>query len=409
MFRKIISNLSFSPALVWQLGYYAKSIRKEEIKRRLGLIFIILALIVQSLMIFQPAEPANASNLNDMVNGGIGSSIDNFLSPYDSNTKHLKDIANYIGITREEITSTKLGSWNSDNKISWGILEYFTYAQGERQHIIKDSFDQQIVSIYSRPSKLFNNKSTTGWFGVSSKIGWFGIEQNSGNIVTERLPISVLQKCLTKDVSCEPCPNNDLLPLKDSSCTPNLVKSISATNISQGFLDASSINAVPSDQISYTISVENTGKTPINLDLTNNLSDILEYSTLIDNGGGSTDNGANVISWSNITLEPNSKQTRTFVIKLLDEIPATAQGISNPESFDCKITDTFGNSINIQINCPIQKDLEKIIMQSPKIDPFNNFIFSATVLLLASFLSARAHLIKKEIRSIRKNISTGTI
>jgi len=38
MFRKIVSNLPFSPALVGQLGFYAKRLRKEETTRRLGLI-----------------------------------------------------------------------------------------------------------------------------------------------------------------------------------------------------------------------------------------------------------------------------------------------------------------------------------------------------------------------------------
>ena len=30
MFRKLVSNLAFSPALVGQLGFYAKRLRKEE-------------------------------------------------------------------------------------------------------------------------------------------------------------------------------------------------------------------------------------------------------------------------------------------------------------------------------------------------------------------------------------------
>ena len=55
MFRKIVSNLPFSPALVGQLGFYAKRLKKEETTRRLGLIFIALALVVQSLAVFQPS------------------------------------------------------------------------------------------------------------------------------------------------------------------------------------------------------------------------------------------------------------------------------------------------------------------------------------------------------------------
>jgi len=43
MFKKIVSQLSFSPALVAQLGFYARRLRKEQATRRLGLVFVGLA------------------------------------------------------------------------------------------------------------------------------------------------------------------------------------------------------------------------------------------------------------------------------------------------------------------------------------------------------------------------------
>jgi len=109
MFRKIVSNIAFSPALVGQLSFYAKRLRKEEATRRLGLVFVALALVVQALAVFQPPESANASNRNDFVSGGLGlganKSINNFLTPYDTNSNHLRDVMNYTGITRQEIAS----------------------------------------------------------------------------------------------------------------------------------------------------------------------------------------------------------------------------------------------------------------------------------------------------------------
>jgi hypothetical protein len=421
MFRKIISNLSFSPALVWQLGSYAKKVRKEEITRRLGLIFIALSLIVQSLIVFQPPESANASNPNDFVTGGIGSSIDNFISSYDSNAKYLKDIANYIGITKNEISSVQIGSWKVDNTISWGLLPHFSYTQGERQHNIVDANNDNVATIYSRPMKLLLNTNATvqGWIGNSSIIGWFGIEQNSGNIITNKLPPTLSTECLvnsntkTQNNECSVCPNNDIITISNLSCAPSIIKSITATNISRGFLDASSINAVASDQISYTITIENIGSKATTAKLSNNLSDILEYSTLIDSGsgdsgGGILNNSTNEISWSDIILDANSKQTRTFSIQLLDTIPVTARGNSNPVSFDCKITNTFGNSIDINIDCPIQKSVESMITKLPTINIFGNILFAITIIMIGIYFHARAHQIKKEIRLIRKDTSAGT-
>ena len=56
MFRKLVSNLSLSPAIVGQLSFYAKRLRKEEATRRLGLIFTALALVVQSFTLLAPPE-----------------------------------------------------------------------------------------------------------------------------------------------------------------------------------------------------------------------------------------------------------------------------------------------------------------------------------------------------------------
>lgn len=396
MFRKIISNLSFSPALVWQLGHYYKIVKKEEVTRRFGLVFIILSLIVQSLIVFQPPEPANASNTNDMVLGGVGTSINGFLSPYDSNTRQLKDIVDYIGITRNEIQSAKLGSWENTKKETWGLVPHFSFAEGERQFDINIINNKQPVTVYTRPSKLLNtpDDKSYGWVGNSTKIGWFGIVQNSGNLVTEKLPSPSSKGC------------NDL------SCVPEITRSTTANNISQGFVDASTITAVASDQISYTITIGNTSNSPVTTPLNDNLSDILEYSILIDDGGGGggiLDESTRVLSWSDITLDPKSEQTRTFVVKILDEIPATAQGVSSPVSFDCKITNAFGNSIDTSIDCPAQKTVERVINSLPRIGLLGNIIFAIIILTLSIYLYLRSHQLKKEIRIIRKDTSTGTI
>ena len=102
MFRKIVSNLAFSPALVGQLGFYAKRLRKEEATRRVGLVFTALALVVQSFAVFSPPEAANASSGNDMISGGY-SNISTYLANYDRNTNNIKDLFTSLGISRQNI------------------------------------------------------------------------------------------------------------------------------------------------------------------------------------------------------------------------------------------------------------------------------------------------------------------
>ncbi len=264
MFRKIISNLPFSPALVGQLGVYSKRLNREEKARLIGLLFLILTLGLQLIASIQPSESANASDT---------------------------------------------------------------------------SFSTAKTAIYDK----------------------------------------------------------------------NIIQSLTAINSSQNYIDANSVAAQANDQIDYTASIKNIGKTPIKTRITVQISDILDYATIIDTGGGTINTAAGTISWPESTLKTNDNQTRSFVAKILDKIPATAQGVNNKNSFDCKLTNTFGNSINIVIECPNQKIIERIDSQLPRTSALDGILFTASVLIVASYLYVRTVQIKKEVRLIRKDSSTGTI
>ena len=449
MFKKIVSNLPFSPALIGQLSFYAKRLRKEEFTRRLGVIFVVLALVVQSIAVFQAPESANASNASDMVNGGLGDSLSNFLKPYDDNTKHIKDVMNYAGITRSEIAAAKLTTFKVGEKLSWGFVSKFSYKQGERQHNITNDDGKKVTTIYSRPLALWNGAdvSVKGWVGHSEKMGWFAVMQACGNLVTNTVPTikkdvptptpvpvpvpkptptptpapaptptptpaprcALNNSLLATDSNCAACPGNDTIWLYDSACAPNIVRSKTATNTSQGFVDASSVTAEAGDRISYTISIENTGLESTTVKLDDNLADVLEYSTLTDNGGGTLNSSTGVLSWADITLSPNSKQTRTFIVKLPDVIPTTAKGSSEGTSYDCIITNTFGNSISVKVQCPTIKVVEQVVEKLPVTGPAENMLFIGVVLAVATYFYARTRQIKKEIHLIKQDAVAGIV
>lgn len=272
MFKKIVSNLPFSPALVGQLGFYAKRLRKEEATRRLTLMFVALTIVVQSMVVFQPSISANATNLPE------------------------------------------------------------------------------------------------------------------------------LPKCIVNSQSL----------VSDPLCSPNITKSKTSVNTSQGYVNASTVTANASDQISYTIAITNSGSVSTSAKLEDNLLDVLDYATLIDNGGGTLDTKG-VLSWPDITLSPNDTQTRTFVVRLLSSIPSTAQSTNNPASYDCILTNTFGNSTNINVSCPTPKIIEKVATELPKAGSTENMLFACIVLAIAAYFYARTRQLEKEIHLVRKNTNVGTL
>lgn len=413
MFKRVISNLSFSPTLVGQLGIYSKKLKKEQTIRKFGLIFVILTLIIQYLIIFQPPESANTSNRNDMIIGGINTkesdSLDKYLAEYDSNKRNLQSTLTYLGITKNEIIATKSTSFKVGNRYIWSFTPKYSYAQGERQYSVNNSQGKLLTTVYARPLNLQNNPNdqVQGWVGDSAKLGWFAIIKPSGNLVTEIAPKPASAvKCTTNNTACSTCSDNSTLWI-DPTCKPSIIKSQVVNNITQNTTAASVITKT-NDQISYTLTIENKSQNPTIIKIEDDINDILEYSNLIDNGGGSL-NKNNILSWPETTLYPRTKQSRTFIINVFNQIPATAQGSSENTSYDCVIQNNFGSTSISAVNCPVQKTIESLSSQLPKIKPTEALIISTIVLTVTIYFYIRSRQLGKEIKIIRHNAHTGTI
>ncbi len=391
MFRKIVANLSFSPALVGQLAFYAKRLRKEEATRRIGLVFVALALIVQSLAVFDPPQSANAASAGDFVRGGLGlgsnRSLNNFLAPYDANQGNLKDIMNYAGITRDEIASAQFTSFlTAHNDYSWGRVPN----AGTQSIAITDATGtQHITTVYARDITLINGVGTRiyGWVGHSAKIGWFAIMQACGNLVTNIIP---------SPPTPPPAPT-----------AAKIVETKSAKNITEGMLDATTVTAKADDQIDYTITAKNTGGTATTVTLTDNLADVLDYANVFDYGGGTLDPTTKVLSWPSVTIAPGESQSRDFVVKMLNTIPSTPQGQSDASSYDCKMQNQFGTMVTINVDCQPPKIVEQTVSQLPHTGPTENLIFAGVVLAVVVYFYARSRQVGKEIRLIRRDLNAG--
>lgn len=397
MFRKIVSNLSFSPALVGQLAFYAKRLRKEEATRRMGLVFVVLALIVQSLVVFNPPEPANAASSADFVYGGLGlganRSLNNFLVPYDNNTANLRDIMNATGITRAEIAATSFGSFRTPGKLSWGREP----RPGQSSSVnVYNSNWQQIGAIYGRDMTIINGDTDIyGYIGYSAKVGWFAIMQECGNLVTDRpLP--------------NPTPPKPPEPPKPNPAKLSFTKS--ATNVSQGNVNATKQAAKSNDRITYTISAKNSGGSNGDIVFEDVLTDTLQYATLVDSGGGTYNKTTGKLTWPKVTIKPNETVSRTYTVSVLASIPATPTGISDPSSYNCVMENVFqDNSVSVPLDCAPPKVIETIVTELPKTGPAENMMFAGVVLAVVAYFYLRSRQLGKEVRLIRRDLNAGAI
>jgi fimbrial isopeptide formation D2 family protein len=520
MFKKIVSQLSFSPALVGQLSFYAKRLRKEQVTRRLGLVFVALALVVQGLTVFQAPEPANASNNNDFVIGGLGTGssrdFNRFLAPYDRNDRNLRDVFDYFGITRGELTSMRFEQFTIGDRKSYG----FENRAGSVTIPITNSSWQQVTTIYGRPLTSFGNSpqgQTWAYVGHSSKIGWFAILTSCGNLVTdvypeaptpppapanivasktavnngqggidasktsakanERITYTItarntggtaktvdmsdnLSEVLkyaslvstgggtynsTSKVLSWPAANlgpgasvshsytvltNRSLISTDENCrmrnnfldqvvtvpvacsTPPAKISFSKTalNTTQGNVDATKTTARENDRITFTLTAKNSGGTAKEITFEDTIGDALEYAKLIENGGGTYNENTRKLSWPKVNLQPGETQVRTFTMQILDAIPATPKGVSDPSSYDCRIENTFYTaSVIIPVNCTTPpKVIENIVTELPQTGPGENMLFAGILLAVVVFFYYRSKQLNTEVRLIRRDINGGT-
>jgi hypothetical protein len=535
MFKKIVSQLSFSPALVGQLSFYAKRLKKEQTTRRLGLVFVALALVVQSLVVFQPPQSANAANPSDMIPGGLGlgsaRSFNNFLGPYDRNERNMKDIYNYFGITRAEILAAggNFSRFQVGNKISWG----FENRANSKVVPITNGDGKQVTTLYGRKLNSINPSSAQiySYIGYSKKVGWFAIMQACGNLVTDIYPtpppppvpptppaptppptptktpaklnfkktsinvtqgnldatkttakvndkltfsltatnsgqtatsvdfndnltdtlsfsklidagggvVNATSKVITWKAVSVPAGatvtkkftvqmNSSLETTKTDcklvnvfsnstvvvpvGCTlppANVKLSKSARNVSQGNIDATTAVAKEKDQIIFTLTAENKGGSPKDVVFEDMIGDTLEYSKLTDNGGGTYNQATRTLSWPTVKLKAGAKEIRTFTVQILDQIPSTPAGASDPSSYDCRIENVFGTDVIIDVTCPTPKVIEQVVPELPHTGPRENMIFAGLVLGIVTFFYFRSKQLSTEVRLIRRDLNGGTI
>ena len=405
MFRRIVSNLPFSPALIGQLGFYARRLRKEQASRKVGFVFMALALLVQSLTIFSPPESANAASPSDLLRGGIKTK-DELLTAYDANTSGYKDLVTYAGITRQELEETNEGTFNSldDNRsiVSWGHVSRFSEAEGEVTHTVKLS-DGTATSIYSSPLwrwdsleyTLKNGSTYPALIGHSKKNGWFAVMKNCANLAFKK----------------EPTPPPLPIPPKPSPEPPKVVKITkmkTAYNLTQQKNAADTV-AQAGDRIEYTLTIKNDGNATAIQTIKEHLTDVVEYATINDTGGGSYDDKLNILEWKGIKILPKTAETRKIVVELAKEIPATPRGKSDPNSYDCRMLNSFGNTVSIRVDCPTPKVIEQTVTELPKTGPTENLLVAGAIISVVTYFYVRSKQLNKEVRLVRKEFNGGLV
>lgn len=396
MFRKIVTELTYSPALAGNLGDYIKQLRFERSKRQIGLVFVLLALVVQFFATASPPESANASDPAVFIDGGITSTED-YLHYYDQNTRNIKDLLRSLGITRSDIKSARPAALPSlDNASIWSMqnhrnnesFSYFFRLPGNKSEV---AYYQPAGPVIATAEEYYVGSAT-------ESDTWFAIRKKDGNLVSETTKLSSCSAWYSTSVTAQS--NNSLK--STTSCPETLNGSLSARAIlSESTTLPSTVDA--SDRIEYTLTLTNTSQSPTAALPAINLEDVLEYSRILDSGSGEYNYDTKMLSWPQTTLPAGEQLERRFIVQLLPAIPSTPHGQYVVASYDCTLQVAFGTSLSTPVKCPFVKDIESLTNALTPTSKKASLLFGLTLFISAVYFYLRSRQLLTELYIIRHN------
>ncbi len=394
MFRKLVSNIAFSPSLVSELKPYAVRVNKELIIRRVSLLCMSVALIIHLLVVLIPAKPTLIASGNDIIFGGADKTPSGIIASFTANadSQGRTDIApifNHYGLSEENIKEYRLEELRPNNEDDYVIT-------GRLARGIDTEVTQTVTNgplLYLRPLESVQaptRSSEAIRIETSQGTRWILLE--SGNIVFNRTSAPSTNNGIQNTAPCLPSSS----AINSSSC---LERSVKVRNITSRINDANNSSAKPGDTIEYTLSLQNKTQSIIEKQvLTENVEDILEYSDVIDASGASfQEKPVKSLSWQPIDIAPNQTVSRTILIKVKSTLPSTPASTSDPLAFDQKLALTNGNTVVISLPVRATKAIEQAIAQLPIFITPLSFGITLFLFLITLYFYQRARIIAQEL------------
>lgn len=174
------------------------------------------------------------------------------------------------------------------------------------------------------------------------------------------------------------------------------------TNTTQNIPDANGTTAKPGDDLTYTLVVKNTSTNTVakNYVFEENIGDILDYAEVTNYHGG-TNSSDNTVKWAPVSIQPGQTIERKISVRIKSNIPQTPSPSTNPGSFDCRITNVFGDITDINIPCSTIKTVEQVTTSLPNTGPGETIAFAFTITTIAGYFFARSKLMAKELDIVR--------
>ena len=388
MFRRLITDLSYSPSLIGEVSLYAQKLRKEQKIRLIGLVLFTIAAAFYTFTLLYPAESSNAANQADIISGGFENK-NQLIQYYDDNTQNFKDIASNLGITRDDLLTTKLDTIKMSDPKNYVASRISLSGKNNGEVVVNTPFYDDysrpiyLTKVTSNLGPIDENRTYKALTGKSKSIGNFAIIKNSGDIVLKSIPEDKVKKSDFK--------------------TQIILNNISKSSNN----DTNTLNSY--DLVKYTIIAKNKSDKEQVYDSKLDVSDVMEYGDIIDSGSAILDDKNKTLNWSSLAVQPGESTSYDFSVHVKSTIPATAQGSSNSKSYDCIMQVSADNTIQAPVRCPTIKIFEIAAHKLPRVNKTYVYTFNMVVLITLILIYLTILQYRKEIKIIRNEINQGTL
>lgn len=210
------------------------------------------------------------------------------------------------------------------------------------------------------------------------------------------------------------CPDGSPMPPSKICHTdpppPGSTKTV--TNVTQNLSGNQALQSVVhgGDVIEYNLVTSNNSSTPMKgHEIADYVGDVLEYADLdtafLASQGGTYNPTTNQVIWSNQTIPANGQLDKKFRVTMKNPIPGTNSPTPASTSFDCKISNKYGDELSLNVECPMMKTVEEL----PNTGPGTTIGIAFTVTTISGYFLARSSLLSKELGIVKKEYTTAGV
>lgn len=166
--------------------------------------------------------------------------------------------------------------------------------------------------------------------------------------------------------------------------------------------DANGATAQPGDTVEYTLTTTNSGSADAKgYAVSENLHDVLEYATIIDPRGGILDESTGIMTWPKADIKAGKDFIVTFQTRVKSPLPTTPHSASDPQSYDLKMDNVYGNLISINLAVPAEKQVEVASASLPATGPGTSALIVFVLLGGVLFFYYRNRQLANEIAMLK--------